>query len=37
MWPMAATQFLKARVSVEEKRHVRAIASREFITESRVA
>ena len=34
MWPMVATQFLKARVSVEEKRRVQVMARQELITES---
>ena len=34
MWPMAATQFLKTHVSLEEKQRVHALASRLLITES---
>jgi predicted DNA binding CopG/RHH family protein len=34
MWPMVATQFLKARVSVEEKQRVQVMAGRDLVTES---
>jgi hypothetical protein len=34
MWPMVAVQFLKTRVSLEEKQRVQALASQLFITES---
>src|SRR5215813_4454552 len=34
MWPMAAAQFLKTRVSLEEKQRVHALAGRLLITES---
>jgi len=34
MWLMAAAQFLKTRISLEEKRHVQALASQLLITES---
>ena len=34
MWPMIAAQFLKTRVSLEEKQRVQALATRRLITES---
>ena len=34
MWPMIAAQFLKTRVSLEEKQRVQALATRLLITES---
>lgn len=34
MWPMSSTQFLKTRVSPEEKRSVHTRASEHFVTES---
>ena len=34
MWPMGSTQFLKTRVSPEEKRRVHARAADQFVTES---
>ena len=34
MWPMAAAQFLKTRISHEEKRRVQVLASELLITES---
>ena len=34
MWPMTAAQFLKTRVSLEDKQRVQALASQLFITES---
>ena len=34
MWPVVATQFLKTRVSLEEKQRVHVVASQLLITES---
>ena len=34
MWPMSSTQFLKTRVSPEEKRRVHARSAEQFVTES---
>jgi hypothetical protein len=34
MWPMAASQFLKTRISLEGKQRVRALAGQLLITES---
>jgi len=34
MWPVVAAQFLKTRISLEEKQRVQALASQLFITES---
>jgi len=34
MWPMAATRFLKTRLSPEQKRHVQTLASAQLMTES---
>lgn len=34
MWPMSSTQFLKTRVSPEEKRRVHARSAEQFLTES---
>jgi hypothetical protein len=34
MWPMVATEFVKARLPVELKERVRALAERQLLSES---